>query len=95
MRDAEYRRKYDDGYRNERVWEAVAFSVDAGRSVPFDFRKFSVWRFSELKDERIGRLLHPYPTRIQQRLGLYLQRHELPRIPEEAIPPPQPVPEAE
>ena len=57
------------------------------RSVQFDFRKFRVQKFSELKDQRIGRLLHPYLTRIQQRFGLYLQRQGLPRIPEAAIPP--------
>ena len=96
MRDAELRRKYDEGHFNERVWEAVAFSVDAGRSVRFDFRKFSVRKYSDLRNERIGCLLHPYLTRIQQRFGLYLQRQGLPRIPEEAIPPePQPAREAE
>ena len=96
MRPVEVREGYKEGHFNERVWEAVAFSVHERRSVRFDFRKFCVRKFSELKNQRIGRLLHPYLTRIQQRFGLYLQRQGLPRIPEEAIPPePQPAREAE
>ena len=79
-------KQYEDGHFNERVWEAVAFSVCAGRSVRFNFGKFHVKKYSELKERRIGRLLHPHLTRIQQRFGLYLQRQGLPRIPEEAIP---------
>ena len=87
MKDAELRDNYQHGHFNERVWESIAFSVHERRSVQFDFRKFRVQKFSELKDHRIGRLLHPYLTRIQQRFGLYLQRQGLPRIPEAAIPP--------
>ena len=92
MRDAELRRQYQEGQGHfaERAWEAVAFSVHEGSSVRFDFRKLRVEKFLTLKDQRIGRLLHPYLTRIQQRLGLYLQRQGLPRIPEEAIPPEPP-----
>ena len=96
MRKVELREAFKDGHFNERVWEAVAFSVQEGRSLRFDFTKFRVHKFSDLKECRIGRLLHPYLTRIQQRFGLYLQRQGLPRIPEEAIPPPpELLPEAE
>lgn len=40
-----------------------------------------------MRDEslRIGRLLPPYITRIQQRYSLYMQRQGLPRIPNDAI----------
>ena len=86
MRAAELRKRYEDGHFNERVWESIAFAVHEGKSVRFNFARFSVQKFSTLKDERIGRLLHPYLTRIQQRFGLYLQRQGLPRIPGEAIP---------
>ena len=94
--NAAVRKQYEDGHFNEKVWEAVAFSVCAGRSVRFNFGKFHVKKYSDLKERRIGRLLHPHLTRIQQRFGLYLQRQGLPRIPEEAIPGQQPDgPEAE
>ena len=77
--------KYHEGHFNEAVWENIAFSMHNGESVRFDFRKLRIKKFSELKDQRIGRLLHPYLTRIQQRYALYVQRQGLPRIPREAI----------
>ena len=86
MRDSELHKKYQEGHFDERVWESIAFSIYDGKSIRFYLRKLSVKKFSELKDERIGRLLHPYLTRIQQRFALYLQRQGLPRIPEAAIP---------
>ena len=92
MRNGELRKQYRNGHFNERIWESIAFSVHEGNSVQFDFRKFRVQKFSELKDQRIGRLLHPYLTRVQQRFGLYLQRQGVPRIPQGAIPPEQPPP---
>ena len=86
MSNTELRKQYRHGHFNESIWEAVAFSVHEGKSVRFNFKRFHVKKFSQLKDERVGRLLHPYLTRIQQRFGQYLQRQGLPRIPEEAIP---------
>ena len=85
IRDPELREKYKEGHFDERVWESIAFSIYDGKSMRFDFRKLSVKKFSELKKERIGRLLHPYVTRIQQRYALYLQRQGLPRIPKAAV----------
>ena len=87
MSDSELRKQYqqDHGNFSERVWESVVFSVYNGESLRLDFRKFRVMRYSELKDQRIGRLLHPYLTRIQQRYALYHQRQALPRIPEAAV----------
>lgn len=38
-----------------------------------------------LKDARIGRILPPYITKIQQKFAFYLQRKGLPAIPEKAI----------
>ena len=77
--------QYQEGHFSEKVWESVAFSIYNKKSVRFNFGKFRVEKFSELKDLRIGRLLHPYLTRIQQRYALYQQRQALPRIPEEAV----------
>lgn len=85
--DGELHELYQKGHFNERVWENIAFSIHERRSIRFDFRKLHVRKFSELKSQRIGRLLHPYLTRIQQRYALYLQRQGLPRIPEAAVPP--------
>ena len=84
----ELRKQYQQelGHFSERVWESIAFSVYNEKSLRFDFRKLRVEKFSKLKDQRIGRLLHPYLTRTQQRYALYLQRQALPRIPEAAVP---------
>ena len=70
----------------KRVWESIAFSVHGGKSVRFDFRKLQVMKFSVLRNQRIGRLLHPYLTRIQQHYAPYMQRQGLLRIIEEAVP---------
>ena len=86
MSDSELGKQYSGGHFAERVWEGVAFSVHEGRSVRLDFRKLRIKKFSELKTRRVGRMLHPYLTGIQQRYALYLQRQGLPRIPEEAVP---------
>lgn len=85
MRDAELHEQYREGHFNERVWESIAFSVYGERSVRFDFRKFSVEKYSRWREKHIGRLLHPYLTRLQQRYALFLQRQGLPRIPEGAV----------
>ena len=85
LNDIQVSKKYEQGHFHERVWESVAFSVYQQKTIGFDFRKFCVKEYSELKDRRIGRLLHPYVTRIQQRYTSYLQRQGHPRIPEAAV----------
>ena len=83
---SELGKRYVEGHFDERVWESIAFSIFDRKSLRFDFRKLSVRKYSDLKERRIGRLLHPYVTRIQQRYALYVQRQALPRIPEAAVP---------
>lgn len=85
MSDREVRGSYQNGHFVERVSESIVFALHEGRSVRFDFKQLIKERFAELKDKRVGRLIHPYITRIQQRYALYLQRQGLPNVPEEAI----------
>ena len=85
IRDAELEKLYEEGRFREKVWEHIVFSVHERRSIRFDFRKLRIEKFCCLREKRIGRLLHPYLTRIQQRFGLYQQRQGLPRIPEDAV----------
>lgn len=72
--------------------------VDDGKIIEVRFRNMRILKWEEkLKDEngneidkmfketRIGRLLPPYITKVQQRYSFYLQRQGLPAIPEEAI----------
>ena len=85
MSDKAVAQHYREGHFHERIWESISFSLHAGKSVRFNFQNFDKRTFSDIKDKRVGRLIHPYITRIQQRYALYLQRQGLPRIPEEAI----------
>ena len=78
-------KEYRNGHFSERVDESIVFAAFETRSIRFKFNTFRVEKFEKLKERRIGRLLHPYLTRIQQRYALFLQRQGLPRIPEAAI----------
>ena len=87
MEGADIEKKYNTefGIFSERVTESIVFSIDGGKTICFKFRKFSIKKFLDMKDKRIGRLVHPYITNIQQRYAFYLQRQGLPRIPKEAV----------
>lgn len=86
MSDEDIDKRYNNGHFEERIYESVAFAAYNGRSLIFTFKSLRLKRFGEIREKRIGRLLHPYLTRIQQRYALYLQRQGLPRVPEGAIP---------
>ncbi len=85
LKRGELRRLFKNGHFEERVSQSVVFGVHNGRSILFDFGKFRVCKYAELRDKRLGRLLHPYITRVQQRHALYMQRQALPRVPEAAV----------
>jgi len=77
-----YNNKY--GEFNEQHNQAIVLSIQ-GKTYDFRFKDLELIKWDDLKDKRIGRLLPPYITRIQQRYALYLQRQGLPRTPELAI----------
>ena len=85
MSEPKLREAYHNGNFNERIDESVVFAAFETKSIRFQFNTLHVEKFGQLKEHRIGRLLHPYLTRIQQRYALFLQRQGLPRIPEAAI----------
>ena len=76
---------FNEGQFIEKINHAIIPFIDDNKIVEFLFRDLKVMKFGVLKDKRIGRLLPPYITRIQQRYALYLTRQGLPRIPKEAI----------
>jgi len=57
-----------------------------GISFCFQFKNLIVGEWKEWKDRRIGRLLPPYLTRLQQRYSAYLQRPGLTKIPKVLLP---------
>lgn len=56
-----------------------------GNILQFSLRELNIMQWNNIKDNRIGRLLPPYITRVQQKYAHYLQRQGLPRIPKQAI----------
>ena len=56
-----------------------------GKILCFSFRDLELKKWNEIKNNRIGRLLPPYITKIQQKYSAYLQRQGLPSIPNQAI----------
>ena len=78
-------KRFKNGHFEERVTESIVFGVVDGKSILFKFAKFRVLKYSEVSSKRMGRLLHPYVTRVQQRYALFIQRQALPRIPEDAV----------
>ncbi len=59
-----------------------------------DFKHFKIKEYCKIKSQRIGRLLPPFITKVQQLFSAYMVREGLPAIPDEAIaestPPPSP-----
>ena len=56
-----------------------------GKVMRFNYRKLEIMRWTNIKEKRIGRLLPPYISKIQQQYASYLQRQGLPSIPDKAI----------
>lgn len=77
----------DRGLLREGEAQVAVFSMYEGKTIVFNMKELVKEKWEKLKDKRIGRLLPPYLTRLQQRYASYLQRPGLSRIPREAIPP--------
>jgi hypothetical protein len=78
----------DYGLIPEQDNEAVLFPVCNGKALCFKFRKLYMQKWQDLKGKRVGRLLPPFLTRLQQRYSAYLQRPGLSRLPKAAFPSP-------
>ncbi|MGR3178441.1 MAG: hypothetical protein ACUZ8E_10335 [Candidatus Anammoxibacter sp.] len=74
----------EGGNFKESISEAILFPIEES-IIKFSFKNQINKSFRSLKSRRVGRVLPPYITRIQQRYALYLQREGIPRTPEEAI----------
>jgi hypothetical protein len=74
------------GTISESDTESVVFGLTGGATVSFQFGTLLVEESGGWMTNRIGRLLPPYLTRLQQRYSAYLQRPGLSRIPKAALP---------
>lgn len=70
-------------FTDERDGEAIVYAMFEGRTVAVQFKDMKVKTIKSMaKDyKRVGRLLPPFLTRVQQRYAAYIQRPGLPRIP--------------
>ncbi|MEI9978516.1 MAG: hypothetical protein WDN23_05860 [Edaphobacter sp.] len=69
------------GRLDERDVEAILFPIHDGKSVSFQFAEIVVKQWGEMKLKRVGRVLPPYLTRLQERFSAYFQRPGLNRYP--------------
>lgn len=78
-----FNRKY--GNYSEKDNEVIIGPILNNHYYSVKLKKFIIGKLSEYRSYRVGRIQHPFITKIIQRYGLYLQRQGLPRIPLEAI----------
>lgn len=82
----------------EKVSNAYIPFIDGGKILEVFFKNVKIFKWNEklkdannceidkmFKETRIGRVLAPYITKVQQRYSSYLQRQGLPAIPKKAI----------
>ena len=72
--------------------EAIVFPVYGNKAISFKFRKLYWEKWRDINGKRIGRLLPPFLTRLQQRYAAYMQRPGLSRLPTVAFPAPPAAP---
>ncbi|MDC9701672.1 MAG: hypothetical protein PSN37_05575 [Alphaproteobacteria bacterium] len=82
-----YKDKIHEGAFMESRVETIVPFIDEARIIRFEFFDLHKKKWNSIKVNRIGRLLDPYITSIQQRYSLHQQRKGLPRIPAAAFPP--------
>ncbi|MGD0358623.1 MAG: hypothetical protein ABSA73_13550 [Terracidiphilus sp.] len=82
--DKLFNEKYGNIFESDT--ESVIFGMTAGTTVSFQLRELLVEASGGWMEHRIGRLLPPYLTRLQQRYSAYIQRPGLSRIPRAALP---------
>lgn len=75
----------DFGMFREKDNNCIIFPIDTGTAIDFRFKKIKIFQYKDLKDKRLGRLMPPYITKVQQKYSNYLHRPGLSRMPIEAI----------
>jgi hypothetical protein len=82
--DMEYNAEF--GLIPEHDNEAIVFPVYGSKAISFKFRRLYWEKWRDIKEKRVGRLLPPFLTRLQQRYAAYMQRPGLSRLPTVAFP---------
>lgn len=98
IKDKDIEELFNKGAIDERVNNLYIPFVNNGKilKINLDWLRIFKWKESlfdkddnetdnKFKEKRIGRILPPYITKVQQKYAFYLQRQGLPAIPEKAI----------
>ena len=75
---------FDSGEFIEKINLCYIAFID-GKIIELKLRDLQIKQWNDINSKRIGRLLPPYITKIQQKYSFYLQRQGLPAIPEAGI----------
>lgn len=78
---------YEFGNFIDKETTGTVFSMHDGNSVCFQFKSLHIKKWKECKEKRIGRLIPPYSTKLQQRFAAFIQRVGFSKIPSEIVPP--------
>lgn len=70
-------------FTDEKDIEAIVYAMFDGKTFAVQFKDMKIKTIKSMAKEyaRVGRLLPPFLTRVQQRYSAYIQRPGLPRIP--------------
>lgn len=71
-------------FTSEKDGEAIIFAMMDGETYSIKFKDMKIKTLKQMNKEgaaRVGRLLPPFITRVQQRYAAYVQRPGMPRIP--------------
>lgn len=77
--------RYDEefGVVNERKTEILLFLLDGNDVVKFDNRKLEIWKYTEIKDKKICRVVSPFINEKRQHYGNFLGRIGVPSYPKD------------
>lgn len=86
--DKDFHKTFNTEFGNfiDKDTTGTVFAMYKGVTVCFQFQDLRIEKWGDWKDKRIGRLIPPYSTKLQQRFGAFIQRIGLARIPEQAVP---------
>ena len=73
------------GVFKERNNEAILGPLMDEKFYRFKFQDITIKLYSDVKNNKKGRILQPFIRHITERYALYIQRQALPRIPSQAI----------
>lgn len=82
-KDSRY--KIEHGSFIEQTGYSIVPFVDNGKFLDVKFKHIKLFKWEDIKENRIGRLIPPYITRLKLQYISYFQRQGIPAIPLEAI----------